>query len=156
MGLVGSLLIAQLISNFEDTLRENLILASFIPLVVYISDAVGTQMESIIIRTLSTEKHFDIKTFFSNQFLLTFTVGLTLSIIAGVGVFIFFDGISLAITVSLGLLGGIISSLFSGIIIPYYFWKFHQDPAEASGPIATVIQDFISIFVFFLVASVIM
>lgn len=49
IGLAMSLAIAGVIKGFETTLQENLILASFIPLVVYMSDAVGTQMEAIII-----------------------------------------------------------------------------------------------------------
>jgi len=156
IGLVGSCLIAGVIDTFEDVLREHIMLASFIPLVVYISDATGTQMESIIIRAISKEKHFVLSDFFPKQFTITLAVGVTLSVIAGLGVLLLFDGIEIAVTISIGLFGGIVSSLFSGVLIPYYFWKFHQDPAEASGPIATVIQDFISVFVFFVVASIIL
>lgn len=156
IGLAGSFLIAGVIDQFENVLREHLILASFIPLVVYISDATGTQMESIIIRAISKEKHFVLRDFFTRQLIITLAVGLTLSTIAGFGVLILFDGFDIALTISIGLLGGIISSLFSGILVPYYFWRFHQDPAEASGPIATVLQDFVSVFVFFVVATIIL
>lgn len=53
VGLVGGVLIAGIIGRFEATLQEHLVLAAFIPLVVYMAGAVGTQMEAFIIRDLA-------------------------------------------------------------------------------------------------------
>ncbi|MFO7892085.1 MAG: CBS domain-containing protein, partial [bacterium] len=50
IGLVGGLLISQLITLFEETLRSGVIIAAFIPLMVYMSNAVGQQITALLIR----------------------------------------------------------------------------------------------------------
>jgi len=53
VGLVGALLAAVIVGGFEDQLRETVLLALFIPGIVYMADAVGTQTETLVIRGLS-------------------------------------------------------------------------------------------------------
>ncbi len=156
LGLGGSFFIARIIGYYEKLISQYLFLAAYIPMIVYISDAVGTQMESVIIRAISTDKKFIFQSFLVKQFLLTILVGFTIFIIALPTITLIHNSAKVGLAVSVGVLGGILSSLLSGTIIPYYFWRFHQDPAEASGPIATIIQDTLSIIVFFFAASVIL
>jgi magnesium transporter len=49
-----------------------------------------------------------------------------------------------------------ISSVVTGLIIPYLFGKLKLDPANASGPIATTLQDVFSVLVYFTVALLIL
>lgn len=53
LGLVGALLSASLVGGFEATLEANVELAYFLPAIVYLADAVGTQTETLIVRGLS-------------------------------------------------------------------------------------------------------
>ncbi|MCB9834712.1 magnesium transporter [Candidatus Nomurabacteria bacterium] len=156
IGLFASLLTAGLINNFDQVLDRNLVLASFIPLIVYMSDAVGTQMEAMIIRELNNKKKFNFRGFFQRQLIVVTIIGMIIASIATGVVGIWKSDFNLAIVVGASLLSGILTSLVTGAVMPYFFWKLHQDPAEASGPIATVIQDFLSVLVFFLVASVLL
>lgn len=153
IGLLLSLGIAQVIKGFEGTLQDNLILASFIPLVVYMSDAVGTQMEAIIIRRLNSKGRFSFIKFFRQQALIVVTVALVIGAVAGVVTGVVDHSRELGLVIGLSLFFGILSSLATGTVLPYLFWKLHDDPAEASGPVATVIQDFFSILIFFLFAQ---
>lgn len=153
IGLIGSLFIAKVIGSYEGLIKSHVILAAYIPLIVYISDAVGTQMESVIIRAIGVEHHFVFRRFILKQAILTLMVAITLFIFSFFTITFIHRSYQIGLVVSLGLLGGVLSSLVTGSVIPYYFWKFHQDPAEASGPIATIIQDTLSVIVFFLVAS---
>lgn len=152
IGLTLSLGIAEVIKGFEDTLQENLILASFIPLVVYMSDAVGTQMEAIIIREFNKKKKFHFSKFLRQQVVIVAVVAAVVGTVAGLIVGLLNRSESLGLVIGLSLVGGILSSLLTGSLLPYIFWKLHDDPAEASGPVATVIQDFLSIVIFFLIA----
>ncbi len=156
IGLGLSLTTAQVIKGFESTLQENLILASFIPLVVYMSDAVGTQMEAIIIRALSDKRQFRFAEFLRQQAMIILTVAIVVGALAGFAVSLLDHSRDLGIVIGISLFCGIISSLITGSLLPYVFWRLHDDPAEASGPIATVIQDFLSIIIFFLVAQAIL
>jgi magnesium transporter len=53
LGLVGATLSADLVGSFKGQLDRNVILAFFIPGVVYMADAVGTQTETLVVRGLS-------------------------------------------------------------------------------------------------------
>jgi magnesium transporter len=152
-GLALSLGIAEVIKGFEDTLAENLILASFIPLVVYMSDAVGTQMESIIIRELNKKGKFNFSIFLRQQIAIVLVVALVVGIVGGVAVALLNGSPDLGVVIGGSLIGSIVSSLITGSVLPYLFWKSHNDPAEASGPVATAIQDFLSVVIFFLIAQ---
>ena len=47
----------------------------------------------------------------------------------------------------------ILSSVITGLFIPYAFSKLNSDPANASGPVATIIQDILSVTIYLLVAE---
>jgi magnesium transporter len=53
VGLAGALLAADIVGAFERQLQANVMLAFFIPGIVYLADAVGTQTEALVIRGLS-------------------------------------------------------------------------------------------------------
>jgi magnesium transporter len=53
VGLVGALLSANIVGAFEEQLKDTVVLAFFIPGIVYLADAVGTQTETVVIRGLS-------------------------------------------------------------------------------------------------------
>ena len=53
LGLGGALLAADLVGSFEAHLQMHLMLAFFIPSIVYLADAVGTQTETVVVRGLS-------------------------------------------------------------------------------------------------------
>jgi len=53
VGLAGALLAADFVGRFEGHLQETVMLAFFIPGIVYLADAVGTQTETIVVRGLS-------------------------------------------------------------------------------------------------------
>lgn len=153
IGMVGGLLSARIIGVFETTLSEHLVLASFIPLIVYMSDAVGTQMEAFIIRDLAVVEHLPFPRYLLRQFLV---VTLLASCISGVIYFLFIvfsDDILVAAILAISLFVAILSSVFTGLLIPYAFSRLNLDPADASGPVATILQDVISVSIYFAVAS---
>ncbi len=153
IGLGLSLIIAKIITGFEETLSTNLVLASFIPLILNMSDSVGTQMESMIIRELHKKGRFDFGGFLKRQVVIVSAVAVIIGSIACAAIWIVNSNPRLGIVVGLSLIGGTMGSLVTGSVLPYFFWRMHSDPAEASGPIATVVQDFISILIFLLIAQ---
>jgi hypothetical protein len=73
------MLSADLISLFEGTLHGHLILAFFIPGVVYLADAVGTQTETLVIRGMSVG--ISIEKVFWREVATGLLVGLTLAVV---------------------------------------------------------------------------
>ena len=153
IGLLGGLLAAQIISSFSQTLEKNLILAAFIPLVVYIADAVGTQLEAFIIRDFVFLKKFNFSRYFARQFVIVFIIALLLGAITTILSLLFYNNFSLSIVIGVAIIAAILSSIFSGLLIPFFFKKLKYDPANGSGPISTIIQDILSVVIYFTLAT---
>lgn len=156
VGLIGGLLAAGIISSFEKTLKENLELALFIPLIVYMSDAVGTQMESFAIRDLSLHQNLNFKKYFMKQLTIVSLIALVMGVLVFVVTVPLYKDVPISMVISISLFGAITSSIFTGLLVPYFFNKENFDPANASGPIATIIQDLLSVTIYFLLASVLL
>lgn len=155
-GLLGGLLAARIIGSFEATLQKNLVLASFIPLIVYMSDAVGTQMEAFIIRDLALDRHLHFRKYFFRQFSTVFSMALLFGFLLFAGATLFFHSGVLGATLGISLALAILSSVLSGLATPFLFSRLNMDPANASGPIATIVQDIVSVSVYFTVASLLL
>jgi magnesium transporter len=154
IGLLGGILAAKVVGFFEHTLQQNIVLAAFIPLIVYMSDAVGTQMEAFIIRDLAVDRHLKFGRYVFRQLLVVSSVGLVCSGFLYVACLMFYPGTNLAPVVATALFASVLSSIITGLLIPFIFSRFRADPANASGPIATIIQDILSLLIYFAVATI--
>jgi magnesium transporter len=156
VGLFGGMLAAGIVGRFEELLSRNLILAAFIPLIVYMADAVGTQMEAFIIRDLAMNPKLKFMKYLAKQALIVLLIGLIVSaVLYGASLALYHDAdISTVLATALFLATG--TSLVTGLVVPYVFGRLNLDPANASGPIATVIQDVLSVLVYFAIASLVL
>ena len=86
-------------------------------------------------------------------------MGLGLGIIAGTLVGIvaayWLKSYHIGLTIGLTMLINLTLAPVLAVIIPSILYKRRSDPALGSGPVATIIQDLISLLVYFLVASII-
>ncbi len=156
IGLFGGILAASVTGYFEKTLEKNILLVAFIPLIVYMADAVGTQMESFAIRDFSIPNKLDHASYFMKQFMIVFVIAVFLSIVFGALSLFIYHSQALSFVLVISLFLTMISSVFTGLIIPFFFTKLKQDPANASGPIATIIQDVLSVLIYFYIASMLL
>jgi len=156
VGLGGGLLAAEIIGYFEHTLERNLILAAFIPLVVYIADAVGTQLESLMIRDFALYRKLNFTKYFLKQFSTVLIIALLLGLAVTLVSLLLHDNVNISIVLGAAIISAVLSSLVTGLFIPYMFRSFKFDPANASGPIATIIQDILSISIYFIIASILL
>ena len=153
LGLLGGLLAAGIIGRFEHTLAQNLVLAAFIPLMVYMADAVGTQIEAFVIRDLAVNPGLNFLAYLLRHLLVTVLIGIIASILLAAISWFLYGGVKIGLVLGLALFFGISSSVLTGLCIPYMFGRLRLDPANASGPVATIIQDLLSVTIFFLIAS---
>jgi len=153
LGLVGGMLGAGIVNQFEGLLSRYLILASFIPLIVYMADAVGTQMEAFIIRDLAVNPKLKFFAYFWRQASIVVLIGILASALLFLGAEMIFHNFVISLVLGIALFLAILTSLVTGLIVPYLFGKLRLDPANASGPIATIIQDILSVLVYFSVAT---
>ncbi|MDP1710705.1 MAG: magnesium transporter [candidate division WWE3 bacterium] len=153
VGFAGGLLITVIASRFEPILQQTLALAYFIPVIAYMNAAVGTQAVSLFVRGLVLEE-VSLRRYFVKEL----SIGLTMGAFFGFLLFGFawavFGSLAVAQTVGLSLFAGITISTLLAMFTPYLFHRFGKDPALGSDPLVTIVQDFISILIYFAIASV--
>jgi magnesium transporter len=153
IGLVGGLGAASVVGLFEETLREHLILAGFIPLIVYMASAVGTQTQTFIIRDLAIDHQLKIGPYLWRQAMVTGVLAVIFGVATtAFGLLAYGDG-RLGWVLGLSMVAAIGSSIISGALVPYALSLLRMDPANAGGPISTIIQDILSILIYFSVAT---
>lgn len=79
MGLCGALFAADVIARFENLLRIHVMLAFFMPGIVYLADAVGAQTETVIVRGLSIG--VPLRRMMAREVLAGVVIGTTLGLI---------------------------------------------------------------------------
>lgn len=153
IGLFGGLFTARVIGNFEMLLSDNIILASFIPLVAYVANAVGSQTQTLYIRDLATQPKFPFTPYAIKQFIISGLIGVTCWIVLVLISYMTFSNTYLGFVVGLSITISIIVSTALALIIPRILVKLDLDPATGSGPFSTVLQDLFSILIYLVTAS---
>lgn len=153
LGLLGGIFAAKIISGYEETLQDNLVLAAFIPLIVYMGDAVGTQMQTFAVRDFFIERRLNYRKYFMRHLLVVCIMSILFGALLYGFSFFTNHNYKLSAVLSIALVAAIISSVTTGLLIPYFFIRIKFDPANASGPIGTIIQDIISILIYFAIAN---
>lgn len=148
LGLVGSFFAAIVMSGFETTLEKNVAIAFFVPMIVYLADAIGTQTEAIVVRGLSLSR-ISMKQLFFGELAAGALMGLSLGGLALPMVWIGFHDPMLAIAVSTAIFFAGTFATGIGLLFPWVLAARGFDPAFGSGPVATVMQDVLSILVYF-------
>ena len=152
IGLIGSMLATGLVAQFEQVLQAHIAVAFFIPLIVYLADAVGTQSEAVAVRGLSLTD-VGIARLLRGEIAAGMLMGTFLSVLVAVFALAAFGSLDLALAVSISVLGACTIATGVGLFLPYVFAHADWDPALASGPVGTIIQDVLSLSIYFIAAS---
>lgn len=151
VGLLGGAIASIIVSRFELSLRENVSLAFFIPIVAYMSDAIGTQTETIFIRAL-TDLKFNITRYVIREVILGATLGFILGVITGIFAYILSASSDIGFVVGLSLFLSMTVASGVACVTPLLLKAIKNDPAVGSGPFTTAIQDVVSLTIYFTVA----
>jgi magnesium transporter len=151
-GLLASSLITLVMIEFEHTLSQNVAAAFFVPALVYIAGAIGTQAVSVSVRSLSTHE-VAIGKLLRDEMVIGLWIGMVLGFMAAGAVLAVFGDPALALAVGLSVLGGGAVSALAGFSLPWAFLNLGFDPALGSGPICTIVQDAASLALYFLLVT---
>ncbi|MGZ8436571.1 MAG: magnesium transporter [Candidatus Binatia bacterium] len=151
VGLLGALLAADIVGAYEQQLQANVMLAFFIPGIVYLADAVGTQTETLVIRGLSVG--VSIGGVVRREVYTGLLVGVTLAaVFFPIGLWRWGDA-SMVAAVALAILAACTTASAVALTLPWLFNRLGLDPAFGSGPLATVIQDLLSVIIYLRIAT---
>jgi magnesium transporter len=154
LGLLGGMLAGGVASIFEESLKREVTLAFFLPLVVYMADAIGTQTETILVRRMVYGR-VSLFTQLWREASLGLLIGLTIGGAAWIGLWLLDGRGHVATVVALTILCSSIVATLIASLLPWMLDRLDIDPAMASGPVATVLQDLLSVAIYLGIATAI-
>ncbi|HWT16701.1 MAG TPA: magnesium transporter [Patescibacteria group bacterium] len=151
IGLLGALLAAGIVGRYEHTLSQLVLLAAFVPGIVYFADAVGTQTETVVVRGLSLG--ISVRQMLAREAVTGVVIGAATALLAWLIVRVVWQDATLATIVALSLFAACSIATIVALALPVALSRMRIDPAFASGPLATVIQDLLSLLIYFAIAT---
>lgn len=153
IGLLGGILGAMVIGKYEHQLGLHPEMAFFIPLIAAMGGNVGVQSSAIVVQGLANNTlGFG---GWGSKFVKEFSVALVNGAICSLIIFgfnIFFtEPAELAYTVSLALFAVVLFAAIFGTFVPLILNKYKIDPALATGPFITTVNDVLGLFIYFIV-----
>lgn len=155
IAFVGEMISAFVLKNFEMTAQKISMAVFFIPLVMAMGGNMGVQSAIILLRGLATG---DIRLLDSGQRILReaavgFLNGLVISILLGTIIFVGWHDLKYAITIGIALLVVLVNATLFGTMIPLFLKKVGIDPAIATGPFITTLNDVFGLLVYFAIIT---
>jgi magnesium transporter len=158
IGIIGGILSAQFIGVFETELTRITGIAFFIPLIQATGGNVGIQSSSLVVQSLANPGFVEENLLkrLMKVFLVALLNGIFLSIVV-YGFNLLLDGQNrLALVVSLALFCVVVFASFVGTLTPLILNKLGFNPALASGPFITTINDLLGLGVYFSVVQLLL
>ncbi len=149
---------ASLIGRFEETLNQVAVLAIFIPLIAGMAGNTGTQALAVAVRGIATgdyDKEGKMKLIL-REAVIGLITGTVCGILIAIVIYIWQGNIYLGLLVGVSIMASLLVATLAGSLIPMIMHKFNIDPAVASGPFITTINDIISIVIYFGMATTFM
>lgn len=156
LGLVGGLVAATIVTGFEGLLNSYIVLASFIPAIVYLTDAVGTQSQTLIVRLIAIDPKFSMHRYLLRELKIGLVLGTSFAALLFVTGVLGWGQSNLALIIGVSIFISMVFQTFFAAYFSIMLQKMRVDPAIASGPIATIISDITTITIYFGMATVLL
>ena len=150
IGMFGGILSAKIIGIFD--LENNFELTFFIPLIAAMGGNVGIQSSAIVVQSIAN-RSFGTESILEKLFKelrVALLNGLICSLIILLSTYLLGYNPALSATVSISLLSVIIFAALFGAFIPLSLKKIKIDPALATGPFITTINDVLGLLIYFM------
>ncbi|MDZ4729554.1 MAG: magnesium transporter [Xanthomonadales bacterium] len=162
INLVTAFMAAFVVSLFEDTIAQVVVLAAFLPVLAGQSGNTGCQSLAVTIRaiTLHEFKPGVVRHVLVKETLLGLANGAIVGVVAGIAMYFYanFSGADqphvLGVVVFLAMTGACLASGVTGVMVPLTLKKFGADPAMASSIFLTTATDVVSMGLFLWLANV--
>ena len=153
IGLMGGIMGAEVIGIFD--IENNIELAFFTPLIAAMGGNVGVQSAAIIVQGLASN-NLGMDSL-AQRLMKELGVALLNGVICSGLIMIITSLIgypsSISFTVSISLMAVIIFAALFGTFIPLALDKYKIDPALATGPFITTVNDVLGLFIYFMIGK---
>ncbi|HLR15997.1 MAG TPA: magnesium transporter [Bacillota bacterium] len=153
--MVLGLITGGVIQQFEDTLESVVLLAFFIPMIMDSGGNVGTQSLAISVRglALGTIQKDGFLRLIRRELTTGALIGFACMLLISTIVFFIYGNGMLGIVVGVSILCTLSISAVIGALIPIIIDKLNIDPAVASGPFITTLNDIAGLMIYFTIAT---
>ncbi|NLZ72126.1 MAG: magnesium transporter [Clostridiaceae bacterium] len=162
--IILNLVIAGFLSFFQATIEQITALILFQPMILGMAGNIGTQAISVTILGLHQNElngEDDVKLHVRDEVMIGILNSIAIGFLGFVIALIFLftvnmgnqDPFQLAFVVGTSLTGGMFVSALCGVFIPIFLEKMKVDPAIASGPIISTINDLFALLIYFAIAT---
>jgi magnesium transporter len=151
IGMAGGIISANIIGFFD--ISKNLQMALFMPLIAAMGGNVGVQSAALVVKALANQSALDETLWqkLAKELGVGILNGLVCSTVLLLISLLFSIDLSLCITVGIALFCVIIFASFFGTWIPMTLNRFKIDPALATGPFVTTLNDIFGLIIYFTV-----
>ncbi len=158
IGIFGGMLSARFMGLFEQELARITAIAFFVPLIQATGGNVGIQSSSIVVQSLASPGYVDESLWnrLSKVLFVALLNGFFLSVIVFGGNWLLFGNQELSIVVSIALFSVVVFASLVGTITPLILDRFGFNPAVASGPFITTINDLLGLTMYFLTVMILL
>ncbi len=156
IGLLGGIVVAALIGRFEEDIQINPEMAFFIPLIAAMAGNVGIQSSAIIVQGIASNSLGLESTYrkLGKELVVSLMNGLILAGLLFIYNYFISHNLALTFTVSTSLFVVIIFAALFGTMIPLVLNRMKIDPALATGPFITTMNDIMGLFIYFLMGRI--
>ena len=158
IALCGEMVSALILQSRVDFLGSVPQLAMFIPVIMAMGGNTGVQSASLVIRGLATGEvrlsHFWRR--LVREFFVALSIGLSFAIILVLGSLVLTGHVTMGLAVGLATLSTITLASTAGMVIPMLLRRMGMDPALATGPFLTTMNDVMGILVYLSIAYAIL
>lgn len=156
LGLLGGLVTASIVTGFDELLREYIALAAFIPAIVYLTDAVGTQSQTLVVRLIAMDPKFSFRRYLLRETRVGLVLGSSFAALLFIAGVLGWGSTNLAAVIGTSILISMVFQTFFATYISMLLERMRVDPATASGPIATIISDITTIAIYFGIGTILL
>ena len=155
---VGELISGFVISYFHGRVEEFAILASFMPLIMAMGGNVGSQSSTILIRGIALGKiaRKDLRSIMFREIRVGMIMGIILGIIIGIVAPFWHGDYRIGIVVGTALFSAISFAAITGTVVPAILIKLKQDPAVASSPFISTLNDITGLSIYFSISMLLL
>ncbi|RJE87788.1 magnesium transporter [Paenibacillus sp. 1011MAR3C5] len=152
--LIG-ILSGTIISRFEETLDKVVALAFFMPMIAGMTGNTGTQSLAVVVRGLTTKEVTSgvVRRLVWRELMVGLMIGGICGVLISIIAYIWQGSPILGLVVGASLVMTLIIGTLAGTVIPLMLYKLKVDPAVASGPLITTLNDILSLLIYFGIAT---
>ncbi len=157
VNLATAFLAAFVVSVFESTISQFVLLAVFMPIIAGMGGNAGTQTTAILIRSLALKRvDSGLKKILLSESLGAMINGIVIGVVVALISLFFGASEMFALVAFIAVVLNLIAAAIFGTLIPIILDKLNIDPAAASNVFVTTITDVFGFFIFLGLGSILL